>query len=112
MVHDTVPCFDFPAAERKGVTAAFPGGRFTSDGGFMLLSSAERRLGIAERLARLIPGRRNPTRITHRFGEIRARIFAFCCGYGAVTISMPCAPIRVKARRRPAARHWGEPRAR
>ncbi len=82
MVDDTVQCFDFPAAERKKVTAAFDGGRLTSDGGVMLLSLADRRLGIAERLARLIPDRRDPTRITHSFADmIRARIFAICCGY-------------------------------
>ena len=82
MVDDTVPCFGFPAVGRKKVTAAFDGGRLTSDGGVMLLSLAERRLGIAERLARLIPDRRDPTRITHSFADmVRARIFAICCGY-------------------------------
>jgi hypothetical protein len=34
------------------VTAAFDGGRMSPDGGVMLLSMAERRLGVAERLAR------------------------------------------------------------
>ena len=46
--------FSFPAVGRKAVTAAFDGGRLTSDGGVMLLSMAERRLGIAENLAALI----------------------------------------------------------
>jgi hypothetical protein len=82
MVDDTVPSFDFPAVGRKKVTAAFDGGRLTSDGGVMLLSLAERRLGIAERLARLIPDRRDPTRVTHSVADmIRARVFAICCGY-------------------------------
>ena len=79
MVDDTVPCFDLPAAERKKVTAALDGGRLTSDGGVMLLSLADRHLGIAERLARLIPDRRDPIRITRSFaGMIRARVFAIC----------------------------------
>ena len=64
MIDDTAPCFGFPAIGRKKVTPAFEGGCLTSDGGVMLLSLAERRLGIAERLARLIPDRRDPTRIT------------------------------------------------
>ena len=82
MIDDTVPSFDFPAVGRKKVTAAFDGGRLTSDGGVMLLSIAERRLGIAERLARLIPDRRDPTRVTHSVADmIRARVFAICCGY-------------------------------
>ena len=48
----------------------------------MLLAMAERRLGIADRLARLVPDRRDPTRITHTLADmIRARVFAICCGY-------------------------------
>ena len=82
MVDTTVPRFDFPAVGRKKITAAFDGGRLTSDGGVMLLAMAEKRLGIADRLAGLIPDRRDPTRITHTLADmIRARIFAICCGY-------------------------------
>ena len=82
MVDTTVPRFDFPAVGRKKITAAFDGGRLTSDGGVMLLGVAEKRLGIADHLARLIPDRRDPTRITHTVADmIRARIFAICCGY-------------------------------
>lgn len=36
--------FNLPAEGRKKVTAAFDGGRITSDGGVMLLAQAERRL--------------------------------------------------------------------
>ena len=51
MVYDSVVPFGFPAICRKKVTAAFDGGRLTSDGGVLLLAQAERRMGIAERLA-------------------------------------------------------------
>ncbi len=48
----------------------------------MLLAMAERRLGIADRLARIFPDRRDPTRITHSSADmIRARIFAICRAY-------------------------------
>jgi len=58
------------------------GGRLTSDGGVMLLSLAERRLGVAERLARHFPDQRDPGRIVHTIADmIRARIFAICCDY-------------------------------
>ena len=40
--------FDLPAVARKKVSAAFDGGRITSDGGVMLLAQAERRLAIAD----------------------------------------------------------------
>ena len=54
MSDDTAAPFPFPAVSRKKVNAAFDGGRLTSDGGVMLLAAAERRLGIADRLAGLI----------------------------------------------------------
>jgi hypothetical protein len=82
MTDDTFLPFSFPAVVRKKITAAFDGGRMTSDGGVMLLAMAERRLGIAERLARVFPDRRDPMRITHTLADmIRARVFAICCGY-------------------------------
>ncbi|MBB4201212.1 hypothetical protein GGD83_005050, partial [Rhodoblastus sphagnicola] len=74
--------FWFPAVGRKKVTADFDGGRLTSDGGVMLLSMAERRLDIAERLARCFPDARDPTRIIHTLADmIRARVFTIACGY-------------------------------
>src|SRR2546429_7420491 len=64
MSEDTLLPFDFPAVQRRKVTAAFDGGRLTSDGGVLLLAAAERRIGIAERLARLIADPRNPLLVT------------------------------------------------
>ena len=82
MTDDNLPPFSFPAVSRKQVTAAFDGGRLTSDGGVMLLAMADRRLGVAERLARCFPDRRDPARITHTLADmIRARVFAISCGY-------------------------------
>ena len=46
MTDDTIPRLAFPAVQGKKVTAAFDGGRLSSDGGVMLLSMAERRLGV------------------------------------------------------------------
>lgn len=51
MTEDTLLPLSFPAVGRKKVTAAFDGGRITSDGGVMLLAAAERRLQLADRLA-------------------------------------------------------------
>src|SRR6202012_2719935 len=64
------------------VIAAFDGGRLTSDGGVMLLAAAERRIGIADGLAALISGPRDPRLVTHSVADIlRARILAIACGY-------------------------------
>ena len=82
MSDDTTAPFLFPAVGRKKVAAAFDGGRMTSDGGVMLLAAAERRLGIAKRLASLIADPRNPLFVTHSVADIlRARMLAIACGY-------------------------------
>ena len=82
MTDDSLLPFSFAAVERKKVTAAFDGGRISSDGGVMLLAQAERRLGIADQLARVIPDHRDADRVTHLLPDIlRARIFAIACGY-------------------------------
>jgi Transposase DDE domain group 1 len=82
MLEDSLLPFNFPAVERKKVTAAFDGGRITSDGGVMLLAAAERALGIAGRLAPLISDPRNPRLVTHSVADIlRARMLAIACGY-------------------------------
>ncbi|MGX1007999.1 hypothetical protein AB7M74_001859 [Bradyrhizobium japonicum] len=82
MTDDTIPPFSFPAIHAKKVTAAFDGGRLTSNGGVMLLAMAERRLGLADNLARVFPDRRDPTRVVHSLVDMfRARMFAICCGY-------------------------------
>ena len=62
--------------------ALFDGGRITSDGGVMLLAAAERRIGLADRLAGLIADPRNPLFVTHSVADIlRARMLAIACGY-------------------------------
>jgi hypothetical protein len=82
MTDDTILPFSFPAVHTKKVTAAFDGGRLTSNGGVMLLAMAERRLGLADKLARVFPDRRDPTRVVHSLVDMfRARMFAICCGY-------------------------------
>src|SRR6266851_1030431 len=66
MTDDTILPFSFPAVHTKKVTAAFDGGRLTSNGGVMLLAMAERRLGLADNLARVFPDRRDPLRLRGR----------------------------------------------
>jgi hypothetical protein len=66
----------------KPVVARFDGGRLSSDGGILLLAEVERRLGIADRLARCLEDRRAPDRIVHGLAEmIRFRALAIAAGY-------------------------------
>jgi Transposase DDE domain group 1 len=82
MDDDTTEPFGFPAIARKKLTAAFDGGRLTSDGGVLLLAAAERQLGLCDRLAPLIADPRDPSRVIHPLADIlRARILAIACGY-------------------------------
>ena len=94
MHNDTTEPFWFPAVGRKKVTAAFDGGRLTSDGGVMLLAAAERRIGIAHRLAGLIADPRNPLLVTHSVVDIlRARMLAIAWVMRMPMISIICAAI-------------------
>ena len=82
MTDDTLLPFALPSVQRKKITAAFDGGRISSDGGVMLLGLAERRIGVAEKLAAEIADPRDPTRVVHSLADIlRARILAIACGY-------------------------------
>ena len=82
MTDDSRLPFALPSVQRKKLTAAFDGGRIRSDGGVLLLALAERRIGIADKLAAEIADRRDPTRVVHALADIlRARILAIACGY-------------------------------
>jgi hypothetical protein len=82
VTEDNVLPFSLPSVRRKEITAAFDGGRISSDGGVMLLALAERRMGIAATLAAEITDRRDRTRVVHALADIlRARILAIACGY-------------------------------
>jgi len=74
--------FSLPSISGKKITAAFDGGRISSDGGVLLLAGADKRLGLIDTLAALIPDYRDPLQITHTLADIlRARVFAIACGY-------------------------------
>jgi Transposase DDE domain group 1 len=82
MPDDTPLSVPYPAVARKKVTAAFDGGRLSSDSGVMLVSLAERRRGIANALAALIADPRDPAHVTHTVEDVlRARMLAIACGY-------------------------------
>ena len=85
MTDSTILPFAYPSVRAKKVTADFDGGRLTSDGGVMLLSMAERRLGIADRLAcvqarlRKIAGQRQRSLFAADALAIGERAFAERC---------------------------------
>ena len=72
-------CHRSPASRCR---SRFDAGRLTSDGGVLVLAEIERRLGIAERLARCIEDPRAPARVQHGLAEmIRFRALLIAAGY-------------------------------
>jgi Transposase DDE domain group 1 len=66
----------------KPVQITFDAGRLTWDGGVLVLAEIERKLGIAERLARCIEDPRAPERVQHELAEmIRFRALLIAAGY-------------------------------
>jgi hypothetical protein len=66
----------------KPVHLTFDGGRLTSDAGVLVLAEVERRLGLAQRLARCIEDPRAPERVRHGLAEmIRFRALMIAAGY-------------------------------
>jgi hypothetical protein len=66
----------------KPVHLTFDGGRLTSDAGVLLLAEVERRLGLAQRLARCLADPRAPERIRHTLAEmIGFRMLLIAAGY-------------------------------
>src|SRR6188472_2106876 len=82
MTDDNRLSFNLPSISRKKVTAAFDGGRLSSDSGVMLLALADRRRAVADTLAALIADHRDRAHITHTVADLlRARMLAIGCGY-------------------------------
>jgi hypothetical protein len=70
------------AVGSKPVHLTFDGGRLTSDAGVLVLAEIERRLGIANRLARCLADPRDPVRVRHGLAEmIRFRALLIAAGY-------------------------------
>ena len=66
----------------KPVHVACGAGRLISDAGVPVRAELERKLGIAERLARCIEDPRGPQRVTHQLAEIiRFRALLVAAGY-------------------------------
>ena len=71
-----------PSIAGKAVRLAFDGGRLTSNAGVLLLADIERRLGIAEHLARCLTDPRSPERVHYTLAEmIRFRVLLIAAGY-------------------------------
>ena len=72
----------FAAVGRRSVECRFDGGEITSDSGLLLLSQADRKLRLTERMATQIVDKRDPGKVRHEVTDLlRERIFAIASGY-------------------------------
>lgn len=73
-------CFD--GANKKIIEVSFDGGDITSDGGVILLRSADKKLGLCERLSKILKDPRDPSRVEHSLlTMLKQRIFGIALGY-------------------------------
>ncbi|MCE2492118.1 MAG: transposase [Alphaproteobacteria bacterium] len=93
---------------RKKVCAAFDGGLISSDGGFVLLREAERRLRLAETLAGCSRDRRNQVQVVHSLAAmLRFRMLAIACSACSSGVRSHC---RSKSERRTRRVRWARRR--
>ena len=73
---------DFGRLGRREVQGCFDGGSMTSDGGVMLLSALDRKLGLTMAAARCIADPRDPLLITHAVRDmLRQRVYGLALGW-------------------------------
>jgi hypothetical protein len=67
---------------RRVIEANFEGGDISTDGGVLLLSRVDERIGLSRAAAAAFSDPRDPARITHSLRDLLAqRIYGLCCGY-------------------------------
>lgn len=77
-----VGVIDFGRLGRRVVEGRFDGGSMTSDGGVMLLSAVDRKLGLIEAASRCIADPRNPLLIKHAVRDmLRQRVYGLTLGW-------------------------------
>ena len=72
----------FPAVVGREVVARCDGGDITSDAGLLLVSLADKKLGLTEAMAGCLTDTRQQSKVEHSSVEItRERVYAICQGY-------------------------------
>jgi hypothetical protein len=73
---------EFPFDGSRRIRAVFDAAPISSDGGAVLLAQADKRVGVVEAIARVIPEWRDVRRIDHTIDEVvRQRVFQISLGY-------------------------------
>lgn len=68
--------------QTKPIDLSFDAPELSSDGGFLLLAQIEQQIGLSDRLSKLLPDDRDPSKIKHsRKQQVQQRIFQIAQGY-------------------------------
>ncbi len=82
MTDRTLSKIEFPRCCRRRVEVDFAGGDITSNGGALLLSAADRRLGLLSGLARRLDDARQAGKVAHKLLPLlRQRVYAVALGH-------------------------------
>jgi hypothetical protein len=82
MTDCTSKAIRFPRCKSRRVEAEFRGGEVSSDGGALLLSQVDRRMGLTRALKRVLKDKRVSVKVRHELATmLRQRIFGLCLGY-------------------------------
>lgn len=82
MRENTQLMMEFPSVHGKKVAADFEGGIVTSDAGLLFLRETERRVGVIDRLAHMVPDTRDQRYVEHTIRELLTqRVMQIACGY-------------------------------
>lgn len=72
----------FPACKGRKVEINFEGGEVTSDGGVLLLSQVDRKLGLTEKIAKQFSDKRDKTKVQHKILPMLCqRVYGIALGY-------------------------------
>ena len=76
------PTLTFPAVGKRSVDARFDGGDLTSDAGLLFIAQADERLGLTDKMARMLGERRQTGKIRFDLATLlKERIYAIAAGY-------------------------------
>ena len=82
MTDCTLSEIEFPRCRGRRVVADFGGGDISSNGGALLLSAADRRLGLLSGLSRRLTDARQAGKVGHKLLPLlRQRVYAVALGY-------------------------------
>ena len=82
MTRCTLTKLEIPAPKGRKIEINFGGGSVTSDGGILLLSQIDKKLGLTKNISQHLTDKRDPSKIHHSLLHmVRQRVYGIALGY-------------------------------